>query len=146
MPALKYCVRLAEDERKHLIDLVENKRNKPSVINRAQILLKADESFYDKEIARSLNIGMATIGRVRKRYTEGGLSYALYERPNPRKERVLDEQKEEEFVRLVRQSPPNGNKRWTLRLLASHMVKTELVGSISHETVRLTLQRLNLSL
>ena len=42
--------------------------------------------------------------------------------------------------------PPKGYARWTLRLLASRLVKLELVEEISHETIRVGLKKTNCSL
>ena len=37
--------------------------------------------------------------------------------------------------------PPKGYANWTLRLLADKVVELEIVESISHETVRVTLKK-----
>jgi hypothetical protein len=36
---------------------------------------------------------------------------------------------------------PPGRSRWTLRLLAEHLVELEVVDAISHETVRQVLKK-----
>tara|TARA_R110002111_G_scaffold257449_1_gene325659 strand:+ start:375 stop:509 length:135 start_codon:yes stop_codon:yes gene_type:complete len=38
-------------------------------------------------------------------------------------------------------APPQGYGKWTLRLLARKVVELEVVGKISHETVRQTLKK-----
>ena len=38
-------------------------------------------------------------------------------------------------------APPEGQARWSLRLLADRLVELELVDSVSHETVRRTLKK-----
>ena len=42
--------------------------------------------------------------------------------------------------------PPEGHARWTLRLLADKMVELEHFSSISHETIRQVLKKMNFDL
>jgi hypothetical protein len=42
-------------------------------------------------------------------------------------------------------APPEGQARWSLRLLADRLVELELVDSVSHETVRRALKKTNSS-
>ncbi|MEX1091822.1 MAG: helix-turn-helix domain-containing protein, partial [Acidimicrobiia bacterium] len=42
--------------------------------------------------------------------------------------------------------PPEGRRRWTVRLLAEKAVEIELAPSVSHMTVQRVLKKTNLSL
>jgi hypothetical protein len=42
--------------------------------------------------------------------------------------------------------PPRGHDRWSFRLLADKAVELGIVEEVSHETVRKTLKKTNLSL
>jgi hypothetical protein len=89
--------------------------------------------------------GAAASGCVR-RWTgldgEEGLEAALLPRPSPRVyARKLDGAQEAKLVALACSGPPEGKKRWTLRLLADRMVELEIVSELSHETVRQTLKK-----
>jgi len=144
-----YEVRLSEEERNHLLELLTGGRNKVRVIKRAQVLLKADDGWTDREIAEALPVGQATVARIRRRYVEGGLGRALYDKaPEREYPRKVDGDIEARLIALVSGPPPEGHKRWTLRLLASHLVVLEEVPleSISHETVRQVLKKTNFSL
>jgi hypothetical protein len=44
-------------------------------------------------------------------------------------------------VALACSGPPEGKKRWTLRLLAERIVELKVVPELSHETVRQTLKK-----
>ena len=55
--------------------------------------------------------------------------------------RKLDGAREAKLVALACSGPPEGRKRWTLRLLAERMVELEVVPELSHETVRQTLKK-----
>jgi transposase len=94
-----------------------------------------------------LEVGRATVERVRKEFVEEGLEAAL-ERRKPRRlyPRKLDGDGEAHLVALMCQKPPEGRSRWTLQLLADRMVQLEYVDAISYQTVRRTLKKTNSSL
>ena len=62
-----------------------------------------------------------------------------------RHHRRLDGEQEARLVALTCSAPPQGHKRWTLRLLADRLVELEVVESVSYETVRQVLQQTGLS-
>lgn len=143
-----YEVQLSQEERTHILELLTGGTNKVRVIKRAQVLLKADDGWTDKQIAEALSVGRATVARIRRRYVEGGLARALYDKqPEREYPRKVDGEVEARLVALVSGTPPAGHKRWTLRLLAEHLVRLEEVPleSISHETVRQVLKKTNSS-
>jgi hypothetical protein len=55
--------------------------------------------------------------------------------------RKLDGQQEAHLVALACSAPPEGRKRWTLRLLAQRLVELEAVDAVSYETVRQVLKQ-----
>ena len=55
--------------------------------------------------------------------------------------RRLDGEQEAHLVALACSAPPEGHKRWTLRLLARRLVELELVESVSYQTVRQALKQ-----
>jgi hypothetical protein len=83
---------------------------------------------------------------VRKQYFEEGLEAALNRRP-PKREyhRKLDGEQEARLVALACSQPPEGHARWSLRMLVDRLVELEIVEDISHQTVRRTLKKTNLS-
>ena len=58
---------------------------------------------------------------------------------------VLDGEGEARLVAVACGSAPEGQARWTLRLLADRLVELEVVESISRETVSKVLKKMNLS-
>ena len=72
-----YDVNLSMAERDHLENLVSTGVESARKLTRARILLKADEKWSDEEISAALDVGQATVGRIRKKYVEGGLDTAL---------------------------------------------------------------------
>jgi transposase len=148
----KYIVTLTEAERQTLQTMLSRGKAAARKLVHARILLKADAGadgpgWNDDQIAEGLEVGRATVERVRKELVEEGLEAAL-DRRKPRRqyERVLDGDGEAHLIALACQKPPEGQGRWTLRLLADRMVQLEYVERVSYQTVRRTLKKTNLSL
>lgn len=141
MPALRYRVDLTETEREHLNQIIRRGKAPARMVTRARILTKAAEGLHDRQIAEALDVGMATVGRTRKRLVEEGLESALQERPRPGQRRKLDGKQEAHLIAVACSNAPGGHARWTLRLLASRVVELGLAESISHETIRRTLKK-----
>jgi hypothetical protein len=90
-----------------------------------------------------LEVGTATVFRVRRRFVEDGLEAALNPRlpEQPHTSPKLDGKAEAHLLALACGQPPEGYARWTLRLLARRMVELEYIDSVSHETVRQVLKK-----
>jgi hypothetical protein len=50
------------------------------------------------------------------------------------------------LVQLACSQAPDGRENWTLQLLADKLIELEVVETVSYETVRTTLKKMNLSL
>ena len=146
MPRKTYIVDLTEQERTYLLDFIKSGERSARKLNRARILLLADESKTDGEIAEALHTGTATVQRTRQRFVEGNLEGALNERPRLGGSKKLDEKGEAILETLAQSKPPEGRKRWTLELLADRLVELKEVDGISYETVRRELKKSGLSL
>lgn len=145
MPKKIYTVNLTEDERTYLLNLFKGGKHPARKLNRARILLLADEGKTDEAIEEVLHIGFSTVGRTRKKFVEGGLEYALKELPRPGGERKLKGKQEAFLIALACSNPPEGRKIWTMQLLADKLVELGTVDSISDETVRRVLKKKMLS-
>jgi transposase len=143
MPAKKYVVELETDEREHLRELTSKGVVGARKMKRAQILLKADEGWKDKDIISALDTGRSTVERTRKRFVEGGLEKALNEDPRPGQRAKLDAEAEAHLVAVACSEAPGGRDHWPVRLLADKLVELGVVESISHEAVRQALKKMN---
>ena len=141
MPAKKYSVKLETDERETLLETTRKGQVSARKMKRAQILLKADEDWKDKDIIAALNTSRSTVERTRKRFVEGGLDKALNEDPRPGQRTKLDGKAAAHLIALACSDAPDGRDHWPLRLLADKLVELDVVASISHETVRRTLKK-----
>lgn len=149
MPKKKYIVALSAAERNALETLTRTGKAPAYKLNHARILLKADINhqkggWRDQDISDALDISVATIERVRKRFVEQSLDTAIgRNQPTRPRSRLLDGEQEARLIALACSDAPPGQSQWTLRLLAEQMVELGYVASISHETVRQTLKKTN---
>ena len=142
-----YRVKLDDEERSTLEQLLTSGKAAARTLTHARILLKADEGgagsrWTDDDIAEALEVNRTTVERVRQRCVEEGLEAAL--RPRPSRQlrlRKLDGVQEAHLVALACSKAPNGRGRWSMRLLADKLVELEVVDAISYETVRRTLKK-----
>ena len=145
MPAKQYKVDLSQSERAELDGMTRKGQVSARKIKRGQILLRASEGWRDADIAVALETGHSTVERIRRRFVEGGLNHALNEDARPGQKRRLDGRAEAPLIALACSERPDGQARWSMRLLADKLVELEVVDRVSHETVRQTLKKMTSS-
>jgi transposase len=143
--AKQYVVELTEKERTQLEAVGKKGKVVARRLRRAQLLLLAADGYIDTEIAAALHLGVSTVERIRKRFVEGGLEWALSERPRLGGTPKLRGKAEAFLLATACSAPPQGRQRWTLQLLADRIVEVGLVDTISDETIRRTLKKTTLS-
>ena len=144
--AKKYIVRLTEEEKTLLEDVVKKLKGSSQKVMRAQILLKADANgpnWTDERIVEAFGCRRQTVEGVRERLVTEGFETVLNgkKRLNPPREKLLSGEQEAELIALRLGAPPAGYGSWTLQLLKNNMIALEIVENISHETIRQTLKK-----
>ena len=142
----KYLVRLSAEERTELEAMVTKGKAAAYKIKHANILLAADVdglAWPDAQIAQAFSCHLHTVENVRRRLVLEGLTAALERKPQtqPSHPLKLDGQGEARLIALACSQPPEGQDRWTLKLLAERLVALEVVDAISDQTVRRTLKK-----
>lgn len=147
MPTKKYVLKLTDEERKTLFDVVRGGRTPGWKRVRAQALLKCDQGpagpgWPDSKIAEAYECTTRSLEVWRKQAVEQG-PLSLLERQASKQPRQpkLDGEAEARLTALACSQAPPGYARWSLRLLADHLVLLEVTESISHETVRRVLKK-----
>lgn len=143
----KYIVRLNDQERAELEQLVAKLSGSSQKVRRANILLQADAdgpAWTDKQIAEAYRCRTKTVENIRQRFVEGGFRETLDgKRPDkPPRAKVLDGKQEAKVIATRLGKPPEGYANWTLRLLARKVVELEIADSISAQTVMRTLKKM----
>lgn len=143
----KYRVTLTAEERTELGAMISRGKADARKLAHARVLLLADQADgapvrIDREIASALGLSTRTVERVRRRFVEEGIESALLPKPAKRiYARALDGAQEAHLIALACSAPPEGKRRWTLRLLAERVVALEYAEAVSYETVRRTLKK-----
>ena len=124
----KFIVRLTPEQRQELEKLVATGRRSAATITRVRILLKADadddDGWADDRIAEALDTSASTVARVRKKFVRQGLQAAIgRQRPTGRQYRKLDGAQEARLAAVACSPPPEGQARWTMKLLADKLVE-----------------------
>lgn len=143
----KYIVRLSDEERRELVEVINKLKGTSQKVKRAQILLKADAdgpNWPHHQIAEAFLCRTKTVSNVCKSLVERGFDITLTgkKRAAPPRAKLLDGQQEAKIIALRLGEPPAGYSNWSLRLLAEKAVELEIVESISHTTVSTTLKKM----
>jgi hypothetical protein len=116
-PAKKVVVRLTAD-RRDALDRLRRTGSHPAAVRRRAAI------------------------RVRQQFAADGLDATLHrKKPTGRQYRKLGGEPEARLVALACSAAPEGQARWTMKLLAERLVGPEVVGSIDPATVWRALQK-----
>lgn len=147
-----YKVALSEPERAELQGIASKGTYATSKVINALILLNCDQSGERTErprtcdIAAMLCVSERKVDRIKKKFVLEGLDVTLNRQPSKGEyDLKIDGRLEAQLLALSCSAPPEGQARWSLRLLADRLVELELIDTVSHETVRRTLKKTNSS-
>ena len=136
-PALR--IQVSAKDQKELRNLVSRGVQQVRVVVRALALLQLAKGIAAPRIAAILPLTPQAIRNVGRRYQQGGLERALYEKQRPGAAQVLDDSQKQRLIAMVCSDPPEGRARWTVRLVAEEAVKRKLVPRVGRETIRVLL-------
>ena len=151
MPAKLHHVTLTPEQRQKVEVIARSYKHSDRERKRARILLLADTSSEeaactDAQISEQVGVSTVMAEQVRRRFAQGGLEAALFRKEQPRrKARVLDGEAEAFLIATVCSAAPEGKARWSLHLLKDKLIAEGYTDDVSHETVRQTLKKMNLS-
>lgn len=151
MPAKLHHVALTPEQRQKAEIIARSYKHSDRERKRARILLLADTAreegaCKDCEISQQVGVSTVMAEQVRRRFAQGGLEAALlHKEQQNRKARALDGAGEAFLIATVCSTPPEGQKRWSLHLLADKVIAAGYCESISPETIRQTLKKTNSS-
>lgn len=149
----KFRVTLTISERDALNELVSVGKASARKLTRARILLLTDEGeqgpgMMDTEVADTLECGVRTIERVRKKFVTESLEQAISTRPQPpRPDKVkIQGEVEEQMIEIARSDPPEGLSHWSVQMIADQLIALQCVETVGNETVRCALKKTGLLL
>lgn len=148
MPAKKFVVELDADERERLSALISKGKAPAKVILKARILLKADQAeggpgWLDDQILKALDSNLTMVSRTREKFVTEGLDAVLTrkKRETPPIQPIFDGEAQAKLTALACSEPPPGHARWTIRLLARHVVERRIVEAAHFNTVGRALKK-----
>ena len=148
MSAKKFIVELDDHERARLGALISKGKAPAKVILKARILLKADQAeggpgWLDAEIVEALDTNLTMVSRVRETLVTQGLDAVLTrkKRETPPIQPIFDGVAQAKLTALACSEPPPGHARWTIRLLAEHVVERKIVEAAHFNTVGRALKK-----
>jgi hypothetical protein len=134
-------ISVSSKDRELIDELLSSTVQPVRVVLRALVLLHLAEGATAPAIALSLKkLTSKAVRSVAHRYREGGLERALYEKARPGAAPLLTPSEKQRIVAMVCSDPPEGQARWTVRLIAEEAVKRKLVPRAGRETIRILLQ------
>ena len=151
MPAKLHHVTLTPELRQKVEVVARSYKHSERERKRARILLLADTASEegactDVQVGQQIGVSTVMVEQVRRRFAQGGLDAAIFHKEQQkRKARVLDGAAEAFLIAPVCSAPPEGKARWSLHLLKNKLVAEGYTDGVSHETVRQTLKKMNLS-
>ena len=146
MAKTKYVISLSDQEHDRLNEIIQSKETPERAVLRAKILLMSDKERSAKmsvvELAEKLGTTHTTVQTVRAEYAARGLEAAVFRKqrtPGFINKRISDEVIEK-ILSLAEEMPPEGKKRWSIRLLCEESVKRGIVDHIAPSTMSVILK------
>ena len=144
---------LSPAERGVLTRLVRTGSSPAQQVRRARILLELDENDPDRDgpvptqelVAQRARVHVDTVVKTAKAYAERGgdveATVSRKKRLTPPVEPKVTGEVEARLIALACSAPPDGQARWSLRLLEKHVVLTEGLPDLDHSTIGRVLKR-----
>ena len=133
-------VHLRKKDRKQIAGMLNRGRESARVLRRALILRQLDQGQTAVQAAGNVGVAPKTVRAIARRYEEEGLEPALYEKQRPGGQRLLDAGQSQRIIAMVCSPPPEGQARWSVRLIAQEAVKRKLAPRVGRETIRILLR------
>lgn len=140
MARLSRLLDVCESDKQALNQLLSSGVQQVRVVLRALVLRQLGEGRTASEVAQMVGLTGKAVRALVRRYRDGGLERALYEKARPGKKRLLDASTEQRIVAMVCGAPPAGRARWSVRLIVEHAVKRKIVPKLGRETLRVLLE------
>lgn len=144
MAKTKYIISLTDEERQLLSSIIENCNESERTVMRARILLLSDVNTAEKlsipKLSEKLGTTHTTIQTVRTEYAREGVEAAVYRKLRTDNRRVTPEI-ERQIADMMTEYPPEGHKRWTVRLLCKTAVERGIIDHISVSIMHALVQK-----
>ena len=138
----KEHVKLSEEDRQYLNNLISKGSQSVRLFKRATALLELDRSKTYTSVAETIGVSIPTVSALAKNYRQNGLR-CLNDKPRSGRPVEIDGSARAKITALACSDAPEGYGQWTLRLLAEKAVELEYCEHISHTEVANILKKTN---
>jgi transposase len=149
---MKYRVKLSAEQRAELSKKVSSGSAPAREVVHALVLLKVDRKgprLTDQAAAEAVGVSSRTVQRIRQRFVLDGVMPAVSRKKQPDRpdKRKGSDEMEVRLIAAACSVPPDGRRRWTLRLLSDRSVELGLSETpLSRESIRHALKKMNFNL
>src|SRR5256712_8391601 len=123
-----------------IVELLRGGIQQVRVVLRALVLRQLAAGLAAPRVAQTLPLTPKAIRQIAHRYNSSGLNGALYDKPRPGAQEVLDDSQKQRIIAMVCSQAPEGRARWTVRLIVEEAVKRKLAPKVGREPIRALLQ------
>jgi putative transposase len=127
-------VELEKEDRQQIAGMLRKGQASARVLRRALILRQIDQGQAAAQVGDNVGVAPKTVRAIAR------LESALYEKPRNGKQRLLDIAQSQRIIAMVCSPAPEGQARWSVRLIAEEAVKRKLVPRVGRETIRILLR------
>jgi len=132
-------VTLKKTEREILQAWIRSGKTEQRLVDRAKIVLLAEQNKTNLEIGQELKIRPSTASKWRMRFVRQGIK-GLGDKPRGGRPKVYDKNTEQRILEVLDEEPPNGHATWNGGLIAKKL------GDVSEHKVWRVLRKYNISL
>jgi hypothetical protein len=149
---------LSPADRRVLTRVVRTGSHSAQQVRRARILLELDENDPDREgpvptqevVAERAGVHVDTVLKTSKAFADHGGDIAATisrkKRETPPVEPIVTGEVEARLIALACSAPPEGQARWSLRLLEKHVALVDDLPNLDHSTIGRVLKKRNCAL
>ena len=138
--AHQYLVDLTDEQQEYRHDVIRKGNTTARRVARAPVLLRAAPGATEEDIAHPLQLGIASVPRIRQRFVADGGTAAVSERARAGAPPVWTGKQATFRVAGACRTRPAGRPRWTLKLGADRVVALRPIDRMSPATVGRVLQ------
>lgn len=135
MPRKRQIIELSKSDKSSLTLILTKKETSAREQTRARILDLLARQEHPERIAALLDVGIATVYNIQRRFLEDGFEAALADKPRSGKPSVIKPEAKAKITALACSDAPEGHARWTLRMLADKAIEMNFVERVSHTEV-----------
>lgn len=138
----KQHIKLTKEDRNFVAEFLSKGTARIISIKRATALQMLDEGATKKAVEKQLKVSYPTVCSWATKYQQSGLTF-LHDKPRCGRPREIDGITRAKITAVACTTPPTGNARWSLRLLADRVVELSICENISHTEIGNILKKTN---